>query len=76
MFCSPFRIFGDEGLKLEGEWNKQCGKSLPSYKTPVAIAETDRIQGQHRAHMAILGLCLALKPSAGDISQSRSAATC
>lgn len=27
IFCSPFRILGDEGLSLEGQWNEQCGIS-------------------------------------------------
>jgi hypothetical protein len=26
VFCSPFRMFGEEGNKLEREWNEQCGK--------------------------------------------------
>ncbi len=26
IFCSPFRIFGEEGRTLELQWNEQCGK--------------------------------------------------
>ena len=25
IFCSPFRIFGDEGRTLEARWNEECG---------------------------------------------------
>lgn len=25
IFCSPFRIFGEEGQALESQWNKECG---------------------------------------------------
>jgi hypothetical protein len=25
VFCSPFRIFGEEGQALESQWNKECG---------------------------------------------------
>ena len=24
IFCSPFRVFGNEGEKLEKEWREQC----------------------------------------------------
>ena len=30
IFCSPFRVFGEEGLKLEKEWVEQCGKGETS----------------------------------------------
>jgi hypothetical protein len=25
VFCSPFRVFGDEGRALESKWNEECG---------------------------------------------------
>ncbi|OAL55641.1 hypothetical protein IQ07DRAFT_583093 [Pyrenochaeta sp. DS3sAY3a] len=25
VFCSPFRVFGDEGRALEAKWNEECG---------------------------------------------------
>lgn len=28
VFCSPFRMFGDEGLKLEREWFEQCQSGI------------------------------------------------
>jgi hypothetical protein len=28
IFCSPFRIFGEEGQSLETQWNEECGKGL------------------------------------------------
>jgi hypothetical protein len=28
IFCSPFRIFGEEGQSLEMLWNEECGKGL------------------------------------------------
>jgi hypothetical protein len=26
IFCSPFRVFGEPGTRLEKEWTEQCGK--------------------------------------------------
>lgn len=26
VFCSPFRMFGEEGIKLDQEWNEGCGR--------------------------------------------------
>jgi hypothetical protein len=28
IFCSPFRILGEEGQSLETQWNAECGKGL------------------------------------------------
>lgn len=26
VFCNPFRMFGEEGLKLEQQWSRECGE--------------------------------------------------
>ena len=31
VFCSPFRLFGEEGTQLESEWNEQCGKGQDQF---------------------------------------------
>jgi len=42
IFCSPFRIFGEEGRILESQWNKQCGKGqLPTLFNPPSFAGVD-----------------------------------
>jgi hypothetical protein len=28
LFCSPFRVFGEDGEKLEHKWNKDCGQGM------------------------------------------------
>jgi hypothetical protein len=30
VFCSPFRLFGEEGETLEKQWNERCGKGRSS----------------------------------------------
>ena len=34
IFCSPFRVFGDEGRLLETQWNERCGRG--KYPPPVS----------------------------------------
>jgi hypothetical protein len=31
VFCSPFRVFGDEGRALESKWNEECGAGKPLF---------------------------------------------
>jgi len=33
IFCSPFRVFGEEGQALETQWNGECGKGLSLHKS-------------------------------------------
>ncbi|KAE8440530.1 hypothetical protein EG329_007266 [Mollisiaceae sp. DMI_Dod_QoI] len=46
IFCSPFRVFGEEGHTLETQWNEQCGKDPAldngRYTWPTPEVETER----------------------------------
>lgn len=46
IFCSPFRILGEEGQRLETQWNKEYGKDSAfdngSYVWPKPEVETER----------------------------------
>ncbi|KAH0556985.1 hypothetical protein GP486_005224 [Trichoglossum hirsutum] len=46
IFCSPFRVFGEEGQFLEMQWNEGCGKDSQldngSYTWPKPETETER----------------------------------
>ncbi|CZR64188.1 uncharacterized protein PAC_14085 [Phialocephala subalpina] len=46
IFCSPFRILGEEGQRLETQWNKEYGKDSAfdngSYIWPKPEVETER----------------------------------
>ena len=41
VFCSPFRMFGDEGRKLEQEWNKECGKGIEVLPNDIYFLHTE-----------------------------------
>lgn len=45
IFCSPYRMFGEEGKILEHDWNEQCGKGELSFRhqtKPIDAASNKR----------------------------------
>lgn len=40
VFCSPFRVFGEEGRVLESQWNKVFGKGKVVLATPIIATQT------------------------------------
>ncbi|KIW07495.1 uncharacterized protein PV09_01460 [Verruconis gallopava] len=70
IFCSPFRMFGEEGRKLEGDWIKACDEDpklrtgdftwpKPSYK-----AEKFRYEAIKQCHTALREPASHLDPRA------------
>jgi len=41
IFCSPFRIFGEEGQSLEKQWSEQCGSSKSTNGDDVSRLDKD-----------------------------------
>ncbi|KUJ14622.1 uncharacterized protein LY89DRAFT_783722 [Mollisia scopiformis] len=43
IFCSPFRVFGDEGMKYETDWIKECGGEDPAFNNGVYTWPTPEV---------------------------------
>lgn len=57
IFCSPFRMFGEEGKKLEAEWNDACGKGayliVLKQSARTFLIDYRRVLRQRFVHMAL-----------------------
>jgi hypothetical protein len=58
VFCSPFRMFGDEGRLLEERWNTACGrgKTISIFEHVNSCADGNRLRiADRRIHLAKAG---------------------